>query len=192
MKHVEILQRRRIFDDVFKIDEAEVRFEQYNGDMSPPVRRLSFERGDSVAAVVWRRDTDELLFTEQFRFPTLEKGQGWLVEVMAGVVDPGETPEDAVRREITEELGYRVDHVESIATFFVSPGGSSERIALYFVDTTGASRISAGGGLAKEHEDIRVVTMSRDETRLALREGRFTDAKTIIGLQWFFSRGEQR
>jgi len=192
MKRVEVLQRRRVFDDVFKIDEAEVRFEQSSGEMSPPVRRLSFERGDSVAAVVWRRDTDELLFTEQFRFPTLEKGSGWLVEVMAGVIDPGETAEDAVRREIEEELGYRVVRVESIATFFVSPGGSSERIMLYFVDTTGASRISAGGGLATEHEDIRVVTMSRDDARRALHEGRFTDAKTIIGLQWFFNRGGEQ
>jgi ADP-ribose pyrophosphatase len=191
MKHVDILHRKRVFDDVFKIDEAEVRFEQYSGSMSPPVRRLSFERGDSVAAVVWRHDTDELVFTEQFRFPTLEKGPGWLVEVMAGVIDPGETPDDAVRREIEEELGYRVDAVESIATFFVSPGGSSERIVLFFVDTTAASRISTGGGVAKEHEDIRVVTMSRDEARRALHEGRFTDAKTIIGLQWFFNKGER-
>ena len=191
MKHVEILHRKRVFDDVFKIDEAQVRFEQYSGGMSPPVRRLSFERGDSVAAVVWRRDTGELVFAEQFRFPTLEKGPGWLVEVMAGVIDPGETPDDAVRREIEEELGYRVDAVEPIATFFVSPGGSSERIVLFFVDTTGASQISTGGGLAKEHEDIRVVTMSRDEARRALHEGRFTDAKTIIGLQWFFNQGER-
>ena len=180
-----------MFDDVFKIDEAEVRFEQSNGEMSSPVRRLSFERGDSVAAVVWRRDTDDLLFTEQFRFPTLTKGAGWLFEVMAGVIDEDETAEAAVRREIEEELGYRIDRLEPIATFFVSPGGSSERIFLYFVDTTGAGHVSAGGGVAAEHEDIRVVPMPRDAVRRELAEGRFTDAKTIIGLQWFFSRGER-
>jgi ADP-ribose pyrophosphatase len=159
--------------------------------MSSPVRRLSFERGDSVAAVVWRRDSDELLFTEQFRFPTLEKGPGWLLEVIAGIIDPGETAEAAIRREIDEELGYRIDRVELIATFFLSPGGSSERIFLYFVDTTGASRMSAGGGVAGQHEDIRVVTMSRDTAREALNDGRFSDAKTIVGLQWFFNRGER-
>jgi len=191
MKKVDIQSRRRVFDDVFKIDEAELRFEQYNGEMSPPVRRLSFERGDSVAAVVWCRDTDDLLFTEQFRFPTLTKGPGWLLEVMAGVIDGDETPEAAVRREIEEELGYRIDRLEPIATFFVSPGGSSERIFLYFVDTTGASRVSAGGGVAAEHEDIHVVTMPRAAARQRLAEGSFTDAKTIIGLQWFFSRGER-
>lgn len=191
MKKVDIQYRRRVFDDVFKIDEAELRFEQYNGEMSSPVRRLSFERGDSVAAVVWRRDTADLLFTEQFRFPTLTKGPGWLLEVMAGVIDGDESAEAAVRREIEEELGYRIDRLELIATFFLSPGGSSERVFLYFVDTTGASRTSAGGGVAAEHEDIRVVTMPRDAVRQGLAEGRFTDAKTIIGLQWFFSRGER-
>jgi ADP-ribose pyrophosphatase len=191
MRKVDILRRRTVFDDVFKIDEAEVRFEQYNGAMSSPVRRLSFERGDSVAAVVWRRDSDDLLFTEQFRFPTLEKGPGWLLEVIAGIIDPGETAEAAIRREIDEELGYQIDRVEPIATFFLSPGGSSERIFLYFVDTTGANRLSAGGGVAGQHEDIRVVTMSRDTARQALNDGRFSDAKTLVGLQWFFNRGER-
>jgi nudix-type nucleoside diphosphatase (YffH/AdpP family) len=192
MKKVDILRRRRVFDDIFKIDEAELRFERYNGEMSPPVRRLSFERGESVAAVVWRHDTDDLLFAEQFRYPTLERGPGWLLEIMAGVIDAGETPEAAVRREIDEELGYRIDRVEPVATFYVSPGGSSERIWLYFVDTTQASRASTGGGSPAENEDIRVVTMPRDAVRRALDEGRFTDAKTIIGLQWFFSKGLRR
>jgi nudix-type nucleoside diphosphatase (YffH/AdpP family) len=192
MKKVDILRRRRVFDDIFKIDEAELRFERYNGEMSPPVRRLSFERGESVAAVVWRHDTDDLLFAEQFRYPTLERGPGWLLEIMAGVIDGSETPEAAVRREIDEELGYRIDRVEPIATFYVSPGGSSERIWLYFVDTTEASHSDAGGGVAAENEDIRVVTMPRDAARQALDEGQFTDAKTIIGLQWFFSKGLRR
>jgi nudix-type nucleoside diphosphatase (YffH/AdpP family) len=192
MKKVDILRRRRVFDDIFKIDEAELRFERYNGEMSPPVRRLSFERGESVAAVVWRHDTDDLLFAEQFRYPTLEHGLGWLLEIMAGIIDPGETAAAAVRREIDEELGYRIDHVEPIATFYVSPGGSSERIWLYFVDTTHASRASAGGGSAAENEDIRVVTLPRDAAHRALDEGQFTDAKTIIGLQWFFSKGLRR
>jgi len=192
MKKVDVLRRKRVFDDVFKIDEAEVRFELRNGEMSPPVRRLSFERGDSVAAIVWRRDTDALLFTEQFRFSTLAEGPGWLLEIIAGMIDAGESADAAIRREIEEELGYRIDEVIPISTFYLSPGGSSERISLFFVEVSGTQQVSDGGGLSTEHEDIRVVTMARPDARRALDQQQFADAKTIIGLQWFFERSSRQ
>src|SRR5215475_10880155 len=80
MRRVEVRSRRRLLDDFFKIDEAEISFERFDGSMTPPVRRLVFERGDSAAAVVFERDANRLLLTEQFRFPTLKKGPGWLIE----------------------------------------------------------------------------------------------------------------
>jgi ADP-ribose pyrophosphatase len=128
-----------------------------------------------------------VLFTEQFRFPALEKGPGWLLEIIAGMIDAGEAPEGALRREIAEELGYGVDRVEHIATFYVSPGGSSERIWLYYAEVSEGGRVSEGGGLPGEHEDIRVVSLTAEEARTALADGRLVDAKTIIGLQWLFA-----
>ena len=101
-------------DDFFKVDEAQLSFERFDGTMTPKVRRLVMERGDAVAALVLERDTERLLFPEQFRFPTLEKGPGWLLEVMAGMVEPGELPEVTLRRELTEELGYQIRSVTSI------------------------------------------------------------------------------
>src|SRR5262249_24949895 len=151
-------------------------------------RRLVFERGDSVAAVVFERDTERLLLTEQFRFPTLEKGPGWLIEIIAGMIDRGEQPEASIRREIEEELGYRADRIEYVATFYVSPGGSSARIWVYYAEVCAAGRVSAGVGLPGEHEDIRVVSISTEEARAALKDGKIADAKTMIGLQWLFSR----
>lgn len=188
MPRAEVISRRRLLDDFFRVDEAEVSFERTDGTMTPPLRRLVFERGDSVAAVVVQRESGSVLLTEQFRFPTLGKGSGWLLEVMAGMIDAGESPEAALRREIEEELGYRVGEVEPISTFFVSPGGSSERVWLYYAEVVGSERVSDGGGNAAAHEEIRVVRLSRDEARAALREGRLIDAKTIIGLQWLFAR----
>ena len=192
MKKVNLLRRKRVFDDVFKIDEAELQFELRDGRMSAPVRRLSFERGDSVAAVVWRRDNDTLLFTEQFRFPTVAKGPGWLLEIIAGMIDAGETADAAIRREIQEEMGYRVHHVTPVSTFYVSPGGSSERIFLFSVEASATDQVSEGGGAPAEHEDIHIVTMDCAAARDALDQHRFVDAKTIIGLQWFFDRGPRR
>jgi ADP-ribose pyrophosphatase len=188
MRRVDVFDRRRVFDDFFKVDEARVSFERFDGSMSPPVRRLVFERGDSVAAVVRHRESGDLLFTEQFRYPTLGKGEGWLVEIMAGMIDGTEPPEATLRREIGEELGYAVAHAEPISTFFLSPGGSSERIFLFYAEVSDAGRVSDGGGRAEELEDIRIVRMSLDEARVALGAGRIGDAKTIIGLHWLFDR----
>ena len=188
MQRVDVRSRRRLLDDFFKVDEAELSFERFDGSMTPPVRRLVFERGDSVAAVVFDHEAQRLLLTEQFRFPTLEKGPGWLIELIAGMIDRGEQPEASIRREIEEELGYRANHIEHIATFYVSPGGSSERIWLYYAEVGEAGHVSAGGGLPGEHEDIRVVSVSPEEARAALKDGRIADAKTIVGLQWLFSR----
>jgi ADP-ribose pyrophosphatase len=188
MRAVSVRSRRRLFDDFFKVDEAEVSFERPDGTMTPVVRRLVFERGDSVATVVWHRDWRSLLFTELFRFPTFGKGDGWLLEVVAGMVKANEAPDAALRREMEEELGYRPEFLEHIATFFVSPGGSSERIWLYYAEVSESTHVSEGGGLSDENENIRVVRMSLDEARTGLREGRITDAKTIIGLQWLLAR----
>jgi nudix-type nucleoside diphosphatase (YffH/AdpP family) len=187
MSKVVVRSRKRLLDDFFKVDEAHVEYERFDGTMSPPVRQLVFERGDAVAAVVVERESGALLLTEQFRFPTWDKGPGWLLELMAGMVDGDEKPDDALAREIEEELGYRPEHVEPIAHFYVSPGGSSERIFLFYAEVSAGSRVSAGGGLAAEHENIRVVRLARDDARRDLAAGAIVDAKTIIGLQWFFA-----
>ena len=192
MRKVDVRSRRRLLDDFFKVDEAKVSFERFDGSMTPPVRRLVFERGDSVAAVVFDRETQRLLLTEQFRFPTLEKGPGWMIELIAGMIDRGEKPEASIRREIEEELGYRAHRIEHVATFYVSPGGSSERIWLYYAEVGDAGHVSAGGGLPGEHEDIRVVSISPEEACAALKDGKIADAKTIVGLQWFLARGPSR
>ena len=189
MGKVEVCSEKRLLDDFFRVDEATLSFERFDGSMSPRVRRLVFERGDSAAALVFDRDTNVLLFTEQFRFPAYRKGEGWPLELMAGMVEEGETPEATVRRELEEELGYRPGDLASVATFFVSPGGSSERIHLFYAEVTAAMRVGKGGGAAAEHEDIRIVRRSVDETRAALAAGQLTDAKTLIGVQWFLNHG---
>jgi ADP-ribose pyrophosphatase len=188
MKQVTVQGRRRLFDQFFKVDEVTVTVEAEDGSTGAPQRRLVFERGDSVAATVLHRETGELLFTEQLRVPVLAKAGGWLVELMAGMVDEGESPEQALRRELEEELGYRAETLVPVADFFTSPGGSSERIFLFHAEVTAAGRITAGGGLPTEQEDIRIVRMSVAEAAAALEAGRWNDAKTLIGLQWLLAR----
>jgi len=187
MKRVEIISHRCIFDDVFKIEDARLRFERHDGSMSEPVRRLKFERGESAAALVVNAERKSVYLTEQFRYPTLEKAGGWLIEIMAGSIEEGETPIDCVRREIGEELGIdadRIERLDQVASFFVSPGGSSERIVLFCAVVTDAARIAAGGGVAAEGEDIKVLEWPLDEFLAKLQSCELTDAKTIIAGYW--------
>ena len=188
MKKVEIENKRILFKDIFTITETNLRFEQFKGEMSKSVRRLVFERGDSVAALLFNRDTQQVILTEQFRYPTYEKGPGWLYEVVAGMINEGEQAEDAMRREIREEIGYQTHELTHISTFYVSPGGSSERIMLYYAEVGNADRVSAGGGRASENEDIRQIEMTLPELWRALENNDLADAKTLIAAQWLQSR----
>jgi nudix-type nucleoside diphosphatase (YffH/AdpP family) len=185
---VRIYGKTRVFDGFFKIDEVEVSYERFDGVMTPAVKRISLERGDSVAAIVFNRSSQRLMFTRQFRYPTYEKGPGWIVEIVAGMQEVGEDPEVALRREILEEAGYQAHSIELIARFYVSPGGSSERVTVYYVEVTSTGKVAAGGGLIAENEDIETVWLSPDELRMAIDAGAIQDAKTLIGALWFFNR----
>jgi nudix-type nucleoside diphosphatase (YffH/AdpP family) len=185
---VEIHSSRRIFDGFFKIQEADLAYERFDGTMTPPLKRLVFERGDSVAAIVYHREEKRLLFLRQFRYPTYEKGPGWLTEVVAGMQEHGEPAEEALRREIVEELGFEVSHLEPITIFYVSPGGSSERIILFYAEVNAAGKVGPGGGLLEENEDIVTVSWSPAELAEAVAARQIQDAKTLIGILWFQAR----
>lgn len=171
---------RRILDDIFQVDESQVIFERFDGSMAGPVRCLRFVRGDSAAAIIFHRDRRQIILVQQFRYPVA----GWMIETMAGSLRPDEPPESGVRREIEEETGYRVDRLVPIATFYVSPGGSTERVFLFYAEVGGADPTADYGGIAAEHEDIRVVRIPLAEARTLLAAGDIFDAKTIIALQW--------
>lgn len=181
---VDVSRTRLILDDFFKVEEAQLSFERFDGSMSAPVRRLNFERGDSIAALLHHRGRGSVVLIDQFKYPAWRKGHGWMIEVVAGGIAAGETAEAAAQREIFEETGYRADRLTSIATFFVSPGGTSERIVLYCAKISGAGPSGKGGGLASENEDIALVELPVAEAFRRLDAGEVLDAKTIIALMW--------
>jgi ADP-ribose pyrophosphatase len=133
------------------------------------------------------RDTGRLILVEQVKYPAHAIG-GRIIETLAGMVDGDEAPEDAVRREAMEETGYQLGDLRHLSTFYVSPGGSSERIHLYFAEVDDASRTGPGGGLKGEGEDIVLREYSPAELSAALAAGSFMDAKTLIAVMWFLGR----
>jgi len=185
MKKVLIERKRYILDDFFKIEEAYMRFEQFNGEMSPLLRQLTLERGNSVAVLVFNRSTDKLILIRQFRYPTYRNGDGWTIETIAGMVDPGETPEESARRESQEETGLSIDRFEPITAFYPSPGGSSEKIYLYYCEVSGEqAKYKKSGGLLAVGEDIKVIELTLAEALAKIKTGEIADAKTIIGIYW--------
>ncbi len=191
-RRVVIHDRALVLDDFFKVEEAYVSYERFDGTMGPKLRRLNFERGDAVSAVIFNRDSERVLLVEQFRFPTYDKGPGWTIELVAGIVDEGESPDDAVRREIHEEAGYEVARLEKISTFYLSPGGSSERVHLYYAEVSASGLRGEGGGRDDEHEDLKAHWLLLSEAADRLASGGIPDAKTIIGLQWLLARDARK
>jgi len=184
-KRVEIISKQEIFKKfIFRIEEAHLRHERFDGSMSQEIVRLNLNRGDSTAVVLHDKRADTLVMTEQFRYPTYEKGPGWLLELPAGVVEQGEDPADTMRREMLEETGYAVQTVRHIGTFYLSPGGSSERIVLYYANATPQNQVARGGGVISEGEDIRVLVLKVDDVLKKIASGEIADAKTMVGLQW--------
>jgi ADP-ribose pyrophosphatase len=188
MRRVDIERKKRILDDFFKVEEVHLRYERFDGQMSPLVRRLNFERGDSVAAIIFNPTSHRILLVNQFKYPAYEKGPGWITEVVAGMIDRNESPESAARREVEEETGYKVFKLEHISTFYVSPGGSSERIILYYAEVDETNKTEAGGGIASEHEDIITLELSLTEALEQIQSGQIADAKTILGILWLQNR----
>ena len=179
-----ILKEEVVFDDFFTIKKAEIEHDLFDSG-TLQIERLCFERGDSVTILMYEKDTDSLLFTKQFRYPTIKEKDGWLIELPAGSVDEDEAFETAIRREVQEEIGYALNDLKCIHSFFATPGGVSERMFLFYAEVESSHKTYAGGGKKSEKEDIQLVKIQSDQIKDLLNQDFFRDAKTIIALQWF-------
>ena len=184
--NVEIKRSRQLYDGFLKLEETYLRHETPDGGMSPEMMRLNVERGDGAAVLVVNREKGTVVLTRQFRYANWKRGDGGSsLEIPAGTVPLGESPEDVARSELLQEIGYDVADLRPLFTFYASPGTSTERVFLYYAEVAGDHKVSDGGGLDSEHEYIEVVEMPIDDAMQLLDGGRVADAKTIIALQWF-------
>lgn len=182
---VEKSEPERVYAGFFKIDRYRVRYERFDNAMSAEQVLEVAERGDAVSVLIVDADQDDVLLVEQFRLPTLVRGgSGWITELAAGMIRERESPSDCLRREVLEEVGYQVTELHQIAKFFVSPGGSTEQIYLYYAEVRVPDLKGKGGGILNEGENIRTVRMPLEEFFSKLENGSFEDAKLIIAGQW--------
>lgn len=185
-KKYNILLREVLFQGYFRVDRLHIQHDRFDGTVSPVFTRELFHRTEDVAgALLFDPQHDKVVLIEQFRVaPAAERGDPWLMEVVMGMVDSNETPEQAVRREAREEAGCDIQDLLPIANYFSSPGGTSEHVHLY------AGRIHAptdGGihGVRDENEDIRVRVLDASRAISLLYANEIHDAQTLVALQWF-------
>jgi ADP-ribose pyrophosphatase len=183
-KDVKILDISDRYSGYFRIVLYRFRHRLFAGGWSGEIRRELFERGHAVGVLPYDPAADAVVLIEQFRIGALAAGMSpWLTEVVAGIVEDGEAPQEVARRETREEAGLELSGLMPMCRYIVSPGGSSESVTLYCgrVDSRGAGGLH---GLPEEHEDIRVDVLSFAEAMRWLEEGRIANAITIIALQW--------
>lgn len=181
---VKLLNQRDLYKGFFRMTEYRFKHRLFEGGWSEEVKREVFERGNAGVLLAYDPKRDEVVLIEQIRIPAYETSETpWLLEVVAGMVEQGESPEDVVRREAQEEAGVIVGRCEPIVSYLSSPGGTSERMHVYVgeVDATTAKGIH---GLACENEDIRVHVVSREQAYLWVEEGVIDNAASVIALQW--------
>jgi nudix-type nucleoside diphosphatase (YffH/AdpP family) len=147
--------------------------------------RECYDRGDGAGILLYNKEKQTIILTRQFRMPTYmnDNATGMLIEICAGMLDK-DNPEACVIRETEEEVGYRLKSVKKVFEAYSSPGVMTEKMHFFVGEYTDDMKVSAGGGLESEHEDIEVLEMPFTEAINMLNTGIIEDTRTIVLLQY--------
>ena len=185
-KEFQISQKDVMYDGFYQMEKYYIRHTLYGGGWSGEFTRELFRRTNCVAVLLYDPVADKVVLIEQFRIGaaiTVNSERAWLVEIVGGAIDEGETEEDVAHRESKEEAGCDILELSLINRFYTTPGGSSELISLYYgrVDS-----VQVGGihGLKHEDEDIMVTAIPFDEVYRMLEASEIESGIAIIAIQW--------
>ncbi len=182
---VEVIAHETLFQGFFRLEGFTLRHRLHAGGWSGAVERELFVRGPVAGVLLYDPKLDAVVLIEQFRMGAFGAGcRPWLVEIVAGIIDPGETAEETVRREAVEEAGVAFSDLVPITSYLTSPGACSE-IAHLFCGRVDASHAGGIHGIGAEHEDIRVVALPAAEAFARRRKNdEIRDSITINALLW--------
>ncbi len=181
-----VINRDVAYKGFFRLEKFQLQHTLYQGGWSEEITRELFMRGNCVAVLLYDPNRDEVVLIEQFRAgAVLNPDRAWLLEIVAGAIEEGESAEEVAYRESVEEAGCEIKDLSLIKKFYTTPGGSSEQISLFLgiVDTE-----SVGGlhGLDHEDEDILVSTVKFEEAFAMVEDGRIESGIPIIAIQWLY------
>jgi ADP-ribose pyrophosphatase len=192
---VTVLNKEAGYDGFFKVNRYTLEHRLFQGGMTKTLLRECFERGHAVGVLAYDPWQDKVILLEQFRIGAYCNGETgqlhspWLYEIIAGIVEPGESQQEVAYREAQEEAGCQLLALEPICDFYVSPGGTSETIQLYCgcVKSDGMGGIF---GLDDEGEDIRVIVLEYLQAVDLMHQGKLNNASTLIAMQWLMLNRE--
>lgn len=183
-KKFEILNKEIVYEGFFRVEKYRLKHTLFAGGWSTEITRELFRRGNCVAVLLYDPDADKVVLIKQFRAGAiLNPDKAWLVEIVAGAIEEGESAEEVAYRESLEEAGCKIQRLMVINKFYTTPGGSSEWITL-FCGKVDCTQVGGIHGLDHEDEDILVRAVDFDEAYLMLENGEIDSAIPIIAIQW--------
>uniref|UniRef100_UPI004048EE8E GDP-mannose pyrophosphatase NudK n=1 Tax=Gelidibacter sp. TaxID=2018083 RepID=UPI004048EE8E len=182
--YIKNIKKDLLSDNWYTLNKFTFDFKLKNGNWVTQVRE-SYDRGNGAAILLYNKEKQTVILTKQFRMPTYVNGNedGFMIEVCAGLLDD-DNPEDCIKKEVEEETGYKVSNVKKVMEAYSSPGSVTEVLHYFIAEYSDAMKVSDGGGLASENEDIEVLEMPFLEALQLIDNGQIKDAKSIILLQY--------
>jgi nudix-type nucleoside diphosphatase (YffH/AdpP family) len=182
-ERVRVIDSQVLSDDWYLLKKTVYDFRRADGTWQRQ-QRETYDRGNGAALLLYQREARRVVLVRQFRFPCFVNGHdGMLIEAPAGLLDHA-TPEERIRAEAEEETGYRVGEVRKVFEAFMSPGSVTEKLHFFVAEYDASHKVSDGGGLIGEGEDIEVLELPFDEAMAMIRRGDIVDGKTIMLLQY--------
>ena len=181
-----VTNKKNLYDGFFKMHEISLKYKKYDGSWSNEIKRELFGGAQVSAVLPFDPIKKKIVLIQQFRPGTISKNtNNYLNEIVAGIIDPGESPEIAAKRECLEETGYKIKKLTPIQGYFPAPGSSESFYHLFLgeVDSKNGKKIM---GLDNENEDILVESFKVNQVKKMMQEGKFINGLTLIAIQWFF------
>lgn len=176
---VRINDSKILSDDWYTLKKYSFDLRRQNGEWQQQNREV-YDRGNGATILLYNRAKRTVILTRQFRFPVFVNGHdGYLIEAAAGLLDNMD-PENRIKAEAEEETGYRIDNVQKVFEAFMSPGSVTEKLYFYIAEYQADDKVSQGGGIEAEGEDIEVLELTLDDALASIASGRIVDAKTIM------------
>ncbi|MWB95330.1 NUDIX domain-containing protein [Flavobacterium sp. GA093] len=180
---IKVTETSLLSDNWYILNKVTFTYQKENEKIQTHIREV-YDRGNGAAILLYNSTKKTVILTRQFRLPTFLNGNksGMMIEVCAGLLDQ-DNPEECVIRETEEETGYRIKKVQKVFETYMSPGAVTEILYLFVGEYDESMKVSDGGGLAAEQENIEVLEYTFDEAYAMMESGEISDAKTIILLQ---------
>lgn len=181
---VKIIDIKNLSKAHYKLDKVDFEYQTKSGDWQTQSREC-YDRGDGAAILLYNPTKKTVILTKQFRMPSYLNGNatGMMIEVCAGLLDE-DNPESCIIKEVEEETGFKISNPKKVFELYSTPGAVTEKIHYFVAEYNDEMKISTGGGLEEEHEEIEVLEINFDTALKMVSKGEINDAKTVVLLQF--------